>query len=226
MANKTFNNQSSWRTALDELTLPQDQPMHDTNILWGRLEERIIKKRTSRPWYWLAAACLCITGVFIISNNKNPASTITIQHNTHSDVTKAIHASSLKMVSATTPVIEKNNIRSSVFKKITLVHSDRSAPVKIPPATTVIQTQDSMISPLLLTHAPKTKGIFYNTLNKKLPIVHINDMEEPVDEMPAVAEKNNRPFLSIRLFNRENLPASPANNGANDFLKIKLNPPN
>ncbi|MEO8769220.1 MAG: hypothetical protein ABI402_04030 [Ferruginibacter sp.] len=231
MSNEKYN--SNWKTNLQELSCLPGENKPDVNAAWQKLEARLsTKKRKRKPLvYWLAAAsfltCILIT-ILPGKNNKETANQNLTRQNKQADKKEiAIQFSHEKKNDIVITQLNKKFKPKPITNKIHLIKSYSVPTVTEPVLTITSEKKDSFITSTIIPQTIKSKPIVFSSLKKKMPVVHINDIEKPVDPIEAVAGNNDRPAFRVRLFNRNISAGSPA--GYNDNisgLKIKLPPQN
>ena len=89
----------------------------------------------------------------------------------------------------------------------------------------VVKKSDSNLSNVAIDRSGASPAVVFSVLRKKLPVVHINDIEKDI-EPPVTADENmGRSNFRIKLFNRNLVPQFPAlNNESGNILKIKISP--
>ena len=227
MSNGKFN--SNWKTSLQELSCLPGEDRPDINAAWQKLEVRLnTKKKNRKPlFYWLAAASVLTCIMIAIlpgKHNKETATQNFTQQNKPAgkkEIEKPVLGK--KQNDITIKQTNKKHNPNLVTTKIPVVKSI-SIPVVAEPLTTIpAEKNDSLLAFTIIPQKIKSKPIVFSSLKKKMPVVHINDIEKPVDPIEAVAGNNDRPAFRVRLFNRNFSAVSPAvNNDNTSGLKIKL----
>jgi len=232
MLNEKYN--SGWKKELDQLSALPDEADHDMNAVWEKLNSRLEEKQSGKkfPWYWLAAACVCgcIMMAAIFLNNK--------KENTKQDIVKENRPTGKKEI-VQTPVIKEINVHGSIpaIKKTKepfrstvkngIVRPKTIVPAVKPVEEMILEKKDSSMIASSIPQTIQPRPIVFTSLKKKLPVVHINELEKPVQPIEAVAGNSDRPPFRLRLFNRDIQPGSPdINNENSNALKIKLPPQN
>ena len=243
MSNEKQNN--SWKGKLDELEQHPDASFSKA-AAWEQLYERLEEKprRNKGVWYVAAAACLLLVAIaswkvlhtktndqLVVEKTSAPVTPVTATTNTpgtdttvsqQSFIVKPIDPASIK----TEPVVigktakERNTptYLSSTHKK-----SYPILPVAVPVAsqTTTTVTAIPALPPASLltvvTAPPK----------KKLKVVHINELDDSMEDEIKMAKSANWHYFQVKLNSRdpfaEPVPETPQR--TND-IKIKLPPQN
>jgi len=237
MLNEKPNDDFHWKNKLADL---EDLPgkVFDKEAAWGKLHERMQGRPRNKKaiWYWAAAACLLLVLVIpwlflankregiLVKNNSiqkqaQPASPHLLTKNTK-DIPATI--SSLA-VEKTLPdySVKKNEKIKSLFKndiaQLKIIQDKKEKPefIKQEIANSAAAPIDTIIS--IVANIPE---------KKKLKVVHINDLGDPVAETPNITRFYERRSL-VKFINREvdsRLPSS-GNTGFN-FFKAKNIPSN
>ena len=237
MLNEKPGNGFHWKSKLDEMgSLPGET--FNKEAAWEKLHERIQGKSANKSivWYWAAAACLLmalIIPLLFLTNKKesvivknNPVKKQTQSAHPHllnkNETDRAIDISSLSNEKKSPPLsVEKSNKINSVFKHNIL----QLKPVRNKREKEEFITQKITINAAL----PVTTAIsIVATIpeKKKLKVVHINELGDPVTESPNIARSREHRSL-VKFINREintSLPSS-GNTGFNIF-KTKTVPSN
>ena len=227
MSNEKYN--SNWKTGLQELSSLPGEDYPDINAAWQKLEVRLnAKKKKRKPlFYWLAAASVLTCIMIAIlpgKTNKETAIQNLIQQNKQTGKREIEKPFPLeKQNDIAIKQLDKKHKPDLVTIKSPVVKS-HSIPVVIEFVAVIPpEKKDSLIASTIIPQNIKSKPIVFSSLKKKMPVVHINDIEKPVDPIEAVAGNNDRPAFKVRLFNRNILPGSSTDNNDNRIgLKIKL----
>jgi len=236
MINEKANSNSDWKNKLDELESLAAEKFNK-EASWEKLHALLESKSKNKKiiWYWLAAACLffALFISFFLSNNKK---TVLAKNNF---VEKKINSSSAQHV----PMINKNTssvISSLSTKNKIAVHSIKDID-KINTSinhkiirTEIVQNKkeenimrefdnnavipvDTAIS--IVANLPQ---------KKKLKVVHINELGDPVSESPNVARSSEHHSFEFKLINQEVYTGSPDNSHMAGFniFKTKNAPSN
>ncbi|MFT3911763.1 MAG: hypothetical protein QM737_20230 [Ferruginibacter sp.] len=232
MLNEKYN--SSWKSGLDQLSALPGEAGHDMNAVWEKLDTRLQKKQSDKkfPWYWVAAACVCgcMLVVSLLLNNK--------KENIQQEIAKDNITVNKKEI-VQTPVIKETNVHASIpvikkaktpvqsVAKNVIIKSKTMVPVIKPVEEIIPEKKDSLIMTSNIPQTIKSKPIVFTSLKKKLPVVHINELEKPVQPVENVAGSNDRNSFRLRLFNSDIRLGSPEiNNENSNAIKIKLSPQN
>ena len=232
MSKENLNNIPNWKAKLDALdNLPGDTAF-DKNDAWEKLHARLGGKTESKKsmWYWVAAACiffaLMIPLFYSIRTNQHVA-IYTVKENQPS--TKALSG---KIIDEETAAAVTNS---------SLANNDRKA------EETSSKSQKQMIYEnkkikLRLTYAVSPEALSPETLSnftkpvdtaaslatiqqekKKLKVVHINELGDPVETLPEIVKNSDRHTFQFKIASQETYinPATASNTNGFTILKIK-----
>jgi hypothetical protein len=229
----------NWKNKLEEISNLPGETLVDKNAAWEKLHNRLQQKprRKRVVWYWAAAACLLIAMVIPIlkKNSKQvetvktaPAKTLPV----NDFLNRAAILQKQKISTLNVPAVEKNTILTDVirFKKTTFLVKENVQKVAI--VQTPLNNQPVVLQPQPIEQTKLQDIALTNTIallsnTKKLKVVHINELGDP---LPEVHNKNRiadyRP-IQIRLINQEvYTTTTPANNPGFNFLRTNKNPSN
>lgn len=231
MSNENLNNTPNWKQQLDALeSLPGDVS-YNKNAAWEKLHARLGGKtrRKKSAWYWIAAACitfaLIIPLVYSIRNNQqsttssvkeNHASIETLSTTVDKKDLTAITNSAVAITEKKSPAItrqtEAKMIDVNKEKELRLTYTVSS--INLLP-----EMQSNFITPIdtlstLATIQPE---------NKKLKVVHINELGEPVSTLPELVKNSDKHTFQFKIASQEIYinPATASNTNGFTILKIK-----
>ncbi len=223
----------SWRNSLDELTVLPGESVQDLDKYWEKLQLKLVVKKeyNTGNWIRLAAACLFFMLITLLVNAPGKISTaenwkeeneqLTVEY----PQTLPYLQNKLPLETATK---KANGDRYAILKKAakkdsvlvsTVVLPEEKMPVK----DVFVSLSDSQF----IKDLQKEKTMLVRSLKKKMPIVHINDLEMPTKTPDEVAGSSERPVFKVRFFSRNIISNSfsPALENGNLF-KIKISPQN
>lgn len=234
MSHVKFSKNDTWKTELEQLAdVPGGKP--DMGMLWDKLECRlqVNKKNRKRTWYRFAAAAVLVSAVatWVMINTKQekniqPA----FQHQKlkhQTEAGKTMLATGIPLLKNDEP-IRKTIPHTVGAKKSFLKPALNQVGDAIAAVTEIEMGKDSLKEPHIITLPVKPRLLVFTTLRKKLPVVHINDLDKPLPVIESLAGNNDRPAFRLRLFSRDISPLSPGSaiNDNEVVLKIKLSPQN
>jgi len=229
MSNEKYNN--TWQDELDQLSSLPGEEATNYAALWDAVETRLHAKKNKKTsgWYWIAAACI-ISILFTIVLTSKDKRVLNIQ---------PIVQNKKENKEARVPIIEdvaqmpvktklagsEKNITHSRLKKQFLSKTGEQNLLSGEDKIAEIKTSyiDTSLSPIEAQPVEKSRPIVFTKLRKKLPVVHLNDLEAPLPVDVEVAENRERPGFRVRLFTRDMLPTSASKDNG---LKVKLSPQN
>jgi hypothetical protein len=231
MSNENPNNTPPWRNKLDELEQVSGSTFNREGA-WDKLHGRLRGNRKSKKifWYWIAAACLLFGLVITILNYQKtipqPIDKETVKEQpkeTNNPVPKIDQPGSNKdestadiknkIVSASNKSIQKRR-RMIQTEAVTKVHSDDpviNGPEKEPTAKAF---QIANKNSTTVTFLPK----------KKLNVVHINELGDPVIEPSDITRIGDMHSFQLKFGNGEVLSNSPGASKSSGLIILKTKP--
>lgn len=214
MSNENHNNTGNWRSKLEALESVPGETVVDKNASWEKLHERLRVKKSGKKmiWYWAAAACLLLVLIipFINSNKKNqqPAKNETVQKqpSIKPGLTISNDKKDLAQITKTAPV--KRNRDFPVAEKGAGKYQ-RIVPATV---TTINRIGDTVSIPGLMKETLVTAIqpldtsldiVLARPVNKKLKVVHINELGDPVEEFPGMAHNADAHSFKLKLASQE-----------------------
>ena len=236
MPNESLNNDFHWKSKLEELeSLPGET--FNKEVVWGKLHSRLQKKSGGKKLvlYWIAAACLLLailTPLFLSNKEEdvlvrnNPvqqiqSSTSHLLPENNKDSIEVISSTPVEKKSPVSKVENGNKIITSIDHKILTVENISVKKVKkefIEP-----EISDSAWAPVdnqvsIAAIAPE---------KKKLRVVHINELGDPVEESSAMARKTEVHSFQLKLARQEVFVNPSVHPGSTAFTILVLkNSPN
>lgn len=236
MLNEKPNNNFYWKDKLQELeSLPGE--IFNKEASWERLHTRLQSKPKNKKviWYWAAAACLLIAilSPWFLSNKKqndfvkNNSVKNIIQSSSpqllpvaNNKDTLAYISSSLNEKKRNVLLVENDKIISSFVhkglrpEKVT-VKKDTEELIKTEINNNAITPVDTRINIMAIVHE-----------KKKLRVVHINELGDPVEELPVMAHNSEIHSFQLRLANQEVYlnPSNASGKSGFNILPIKNSP--
>jgi hypothetical protein len=236
MSNENYNNTGDWRSKLEALDNLPGETIIDKNASWEKLHDRLREKKSSKKiiWYWSAAACVLLALMipFINSNTKDhePVKTGTVQKQARTQSSPAILIDKKESVQVAGPdPFEKNQymaVAGKSNKKYQVVPAGVTKKIRLGLAVsdpvfikeTTIETLQSLDTSLNIAAA--------HPVNKKLKVVHINELGDPVEESPGMARNAEIHSFQLKLAGQEVYVNSSVASRAGGFpiLKSKTSP--
>jgi hypothetical protein len=238
MTNENPGN-GKWKNKLEEISNLPDEPLGDKNATWEKLHHRLHGKprRKRVVWYWAAAACLLMVMVMpVLKKNSKQAETMqtnpvkTLPVNSFLKNTAPLQKQN--PAPGNTTAVEKSTILTAGIRLKKVVFSVRENLQKVPVVRTELNNQpagpelwpieQTQVQDIALT---STIALLSNT--KKLKVVHINELGDPLPEIHSKNRIADYKPIQVRLINQEvYTTATPANNPGFNFLRINKNPSN
>ena len=207
MTNEKPNSSSNWRNKLHELKSIQGHGFNKETS-WNKLHERLHSKSNNRKgvWYWLAAACLFFALVisFFLSNKKEKGlvKNNVVQKKTNMPFQNLpLINKDTSAVIASLPTENKmavhaiNKINTNFNHKILsteIVQNKKEENITRQLNYNAVMPVDTAIS--IVTNLPQ---------KKKLKVVHINELGDPVSESPNIARYNEQHSFQFKFMNQE-----------------------
>jgi hypothetical protein len=229
-------NSATWRSKLDELESLPGEIMPDKNAAWDKLHSRLATKRNNNKkvtWYWTAAACVLFAlmiPTFVTNKREAQLTTTTIKQN----------LSRVKTPART--LIEKDvlkeNVRPAKKSEIISVRTknEKLNSKTIPQETSnEIRLYDTVSSHSLMKENVNIISQPADTLSyiasalpvkKKLKVVHINELGDPVEISPDIAGKKDLHSFQLKLARQEAYtnPSVAFNKNGFTIFKTKSSP--
>lgn len=232
MSNENPNNSSPWRNKLDELEhLPGSA--FNRNAAWDKLYGRLGGNRRNKKisWYWIAAACLSFGLMITLLNyHRSPA-----QPSNNETVIK--RPKEIKKPVLNIEEVNKNENENStalIKDKIVatsikpILRNRRITPIgvatKVHPDDVVISypEREPVVNPLQIINSNPTTTVFPQ--KKKLNVVHINELGDPVIESSDITRITDTHSFQLKFGNGEVLSNSPIASKPSGLIILKTKP--
>ncbi|MDQ2718593.1 MAG: hypothetical protein M3Z26_02345 [Bacteroidota bacterium] len=236
MSNENRSNIQNWRTKLDELDSLPGESLPDKSISWEKLHARLRgKKRDKRKaWYW-AAACLLLTLIMITwKYSGTTKNNISQQNITHSKVECLSRKEKFILKKDTNKMISSNSEEKKLTSKIELRNKNIKKNFDQKEASFQSANTNSVneiISPEPISNP--NNPITVTILNappsmRKLKVIHLNELGDPVEASPDLANKRDLHSFQFKLAAQEVYTNSPVafNKTGFTILKTKSSPSN
>ncbi|MEO8762914.1 MAG: hypothetical protein ABI416_01445 [Ginsengibacter sp.] len=238
MLNEKASDDPNWINKLADLEgLPNESFNKDE--VWMKLHERMLEKSRDKKaiWYWAAAACLLVVLIVPWLFPVNKKTGIVVKNNfvhqqTQSAISQLLPTVKQEVSKDTVAVI---SLRSSK-KKLTSLRFEKSNPMQYVSKHTMIPSKDirdkkekeDFSTPHLTINAAAPVDTVISIVSnipekKKLKVVHINELGDPVTELPNIVKSREHRSM-IKFINQEvntSLPSS-GNTGFNMFTTKKI----
>jgi hypothetical protein len=225
MSNEDPNNTPRWRNKLDDLEhLPGSAFNRDAawDKLYGRFHGN--KKSKKISWYWIAAACLLLGLMITILNYQK----ITSRASTKETVikqSKEIKKPVLKVEEENNVELIKNKIVTTSNKPIQrnrhIIQTEIVTNAQ--PGNVVINypEKEPLVKPLHII-ANSTTAVL--PPKKKLNVVHINELGDPVIETSDITRIADMHSFQLKFGNGEVLSNSPIASKSSGIIILKTKP--
>ncbi len=237
MSSENQNNTSNWRSKLDELESLPGEAILDKNASWEKLHEKLKGGKSNRKatWYWVAAASvlvvLMISLLNLIKEDHHLPKNLTVLKQPDKPTSSPSPAAKKDSGEGINPaLLETNKTITFENKKDKINHSAISANVKnfihVPDTASahdaIAQSSDSVLQP-----ADNILATAIISAKKKLPVIHINELDNSFEEEISVSHNNDRHFF-VRLNNRDasSNTSIRKNYSPDNIFKINLSPQN
>jgi hypothetical protein len=235
MLNEKPGNDFHWKSKLDEMeSLPGET--FNKEAAWEKLHKRMQGKSANKSvvWYWAAAACLLMALIIPLLFLTNKKESVIVKNNSvekqtqssshllpPGDIDTSVIISSMSAVEKLPAQFSKENnkINSSINLKAIPVEAIAGKTQKEEYITQKVSDNaavpvDTAIS--IVANLPE---------KKKLKVVHINELGDPVTEIPNVARNYEHHSFQVKFLNQE-VYTSPSHSGNTGFNIFKTkNPP-
>jgi hypothetical protein len=231
MSNENPSNHFHWKNKLEDLEhLPGEA--FNKDMAWDKLYGRLRGKQSTKKilWYWIAAACLLFAMIItLVSYYKGSP---TPSHG-ETAVNQSIKNSNAVPVKVET-FKDKNINKAESQKNRSAVATNKSYKKNYHSASTEFISKAHLIdTPGIYLQNPAIKTLpkiditsviaTASAEKKKLNVVHINELGDPVTEFPDVVRKTDKHF-KIKLANEEVIagPSVASKTTGFSILKTKL----
>ncbi|MFI5134169.1 MAG: hypothetical protein ACHQEB_07530 [Chitinophagales bacterium] len=204
-------NSSHWRNKLEDLEHVPGET-YNKNAAWDKLHERLRGKQSSKKilWYWVAAACLLFVLMIAFINyykggSKRSNNETATQHSKKTDSLISVANEENRDININTAPPLKDKI-VTITKKPDKKDQHTVSVQSISHArfndTVSIHLQDPAIKALQIVDATSTAATALPS-KKKLDVVHINELGDPVPITPDMVHNINKHSFKIKLANEE-----------------------
>lgn len=232
MLNEDPNNTPRWRNKLDDLEhLPGSAFNRDA--AWDRLYGRLQGNKKSKKifWYWAAAACLLFGLMITILNYQKT----TPQASTNETAIR--QAKEIKKPVSKAEEVNKNENENHVelIKNKIVTTSNKlnqrnrriiqtEIAIKVQPGNVVINYPEKgpLVKPLQIINTNSTTAIL--PPKKKLNVVHINELGDPVIETSDITRIPDMHSFQLKFGNGEVLSNSPIASKSSGLIILKTKP--
>jgi len=213
----------------------QHATLQNKDGAWEKLHARIAEKPRSKRvlWYWVAAACL-LFAIIIPSLTKHRSTSTLVKNSTTKNVNDTLkNAIVQKDKPAETLARETTDVQThQQMQKNTVVKNDeKKSTIGDTLNTTQGASNDQQILENQTTAVPVVDTTAIATISsipvqKKLKVVHINELGEPVEFPADVAHTSDLHLFQLKLAQQEIYHASSiaSNNSSGLFFKPKNSP--
>jgi hypothetical protein len=230
----------NWKDKLDDVDSLSSVTLPDKNAAWEKLHSRLHQqpRRSRAVWYW-AAACLLIAVIIplLTTNKKHPE---TVTNNTVPPTTNKATPQQQLPVKENVPTVapaDNNNKTVTIQTDQPINHKKINsgiAPVKSVIASVEFKEQKDIAATPTISILPvqipitETTTAVAITEKKKLKVVHINELGDPVLEPRNTVPPDDYSAIQFKLINQQVYTSSPAPSNSTGFniLKSKNVPSN
>ncbi len=221
MLNENPNNRN-WKDKLEDVEHLSTVTLQDKNAAWEKLHSRLHQKphRNRAVWYWTAAACLLIAIIVpLITANKKQAEIVT-NNTVPVSPGKATAQQQLPVNKNVPTVVPADNNNKTVtiqtdqpinHKKINSgIGTVKSvmAPVVFIEQKDIPAVQNIAILPVQIPVTETTTAVVLPA-KKKLKVVHINELGDPVLEPRNTMHPDDYGVIQFKLINQQVYTSSP-----------------
>jgi len=225
MSNENPNNTPRWRNKLDELEhLPNS--VFNGDAAWDKLHGRLQGNKKTRKifWYWIAAACLVFGLVIALlnyhQNSSEPANKETAVKHQPAEIKEPIstveEVNKNEFDNTAEPVKDKivSAANKPVHKNRRFVITEVAHPDDVPAS---YPENEPVAKPLQIVK----NSTAANPLKKKLNVIHINELGDPVIESPDVTRLEDIHSFKLKFGNGEVFSNSPVVSKPSEFIILK-----
>ncbi|MDP4286171.1 MAG: hypothetical protein Q8891_17305 [Bacteroidota bacterium] len=210
MLNEEPNKEFHWKHKLDELdNLPGES--FNKEVTWDKLHARIQGKSGNKRiiWYWAAAALMMLV-IPLLTNHKNESPVANTEKSLHHPE-KMNGGSSIDSKNYTVKRLTSDS--SSKERIVTTVNKltpQKDIIIRDKVITTIpfSDTVDKQMTTKIMTETLEPVDTFstiaiVKPARKKLKVVHINELGDPVEESPVMVHNTEIHSFQLRLGNQE-----------------------
>jgi hypothetical protein len=233
MPNENPNNTPRWRNKLDELEHLHASALNK-DAAWDKLYGRLLGNKKSKKisWYWIAAACLLFGLIIALMNYQKSTSqpgnketaikqpteikqpVLKIEEINKNENENGGELMKDKIVTTSNKPIQRNR-RITPIEVATKVHPD-DVVISYPEKELVVNSLQIINTNPATTVLPQ---------KKKLNVVHINELGDPVIGNPDVVHNTDVHSYRLKLASGEVFTNPAVISGANGFTFLKTKPP-
>jgi len=233
MSNENPNNTPGWRNKLDEFEhLPGSSFNNDA--AWDKLYGRLRGNKRNRKifWYWIAAACLFFGLVITFLNYQKDNSETGNKETALKQQPKEINKPVLKgekpdkNENENRVELVKNKIVSTPNKpterKLHIVQTEVTTKARHDDILTTDQAPEPLAKPLQIINTNSTATVIPQ--KKKLNVVHINELGDPVIESSDITRIEDIHSFKLKFGNGEVFSSSPVASKSSGLIILKTKP--
>ncbi len=208
MLSKKHNDPFYWKNKLETLDCLPGEVGIDKNAIWEKLDSRLHKTQTDNKaiWYWIAAGLLPLI-IIAFTMADDTENIMAKQHagekkniNTTVSVLPPVSKESLA-VFVSVPIVKKRSVTGSIPDKENKILIDTiKANENVTVAVFSKEPETVPIIDNILTGDTALAIATTATVKKKLPVIHINELEtfplqfaEPVNYAESIKLRKNKP---------------------------------
>ncbi len=222
-----------WKSSLEDVSIMSDELLTDKNATWKKLYGRLSNKSRciKAVWYWIAAACLLtVIIVPVVMPYKFPGEIVktNVLKIPLERVVPLMHSKKGEIVTASPsatrhPIISAPPIQI-INKKSLIKKGNREQVLSMDINSKKIEKEQPAI--IATDSVDRIESIAIVPLNKKLRVVHINELDP--EESTTVTQSDVHPSLQLKFINPETYTSFslPATRTGFTILKQKQAPSN
>ncbi|MBC7934435.1 MAG: hypothetical protein H7Y86_03610 [Rhizobacter sp.] len=224
MPNNSNNSDYGWRQKLGEF---EDVPGNnlDKEAAWNKLQQKKpVQKTYKKTWYWLAAACLAGTGMFLANNGNY----------------KKVENNPPSIVKTIAPVIPEETVGTIIQNSpaVTNYTKEKASQKKYIPLAASLDKKNDIAEELLVVteqqepvqqNIPGIDSVAKRAIpviaaTKKLKVLHINELNQSQNNSD-IAQQEGRPYFPINYRTRQVYTNNTGNTkgGKDNLIRIRLN---
>jgi hypothetical protein len=208
MSNENPNNTPGWRNKLDELEHLTGSSFN-TDAAWDKLHGRLRGNKSNKKmsWYWIAAACLLFVLIITLLNYQKSSSKVSDKE-TVKGQSKKIDIPTLKVEESNEnknnaePVKDKivSTLNKPTKRSRYVIHTEVVTKVHHNNMVINYPEQEPLVKPLQIINNSTTS---VPSSKKKLKVVHINELGDPVIEPSDVTRIGDTHSFRLKFANGE-----------------------
>ena len=233
MTSENQNKSNNWKIKLDELSCLPSETYIDKNALWTKLDARLHTKRNkSKPiWYWVAAACILFAimiPLMLFNKKEGQLTKVEIKEKPseikNSDISIIDKKDSIEKILPSLGEKKFASVANTTPKSPTKIITKKQSnefrvAITVSTENLIAETKNISLQPINISSGLAASA----PAKKELKVVHINELGDPVKEMPDMANRQVLHSFQLKFAGQETYadPAIAVNKTGFTIFKIK-----